>query len=130
MKQPAFFRIVFTDYWAFMLFLLTVSCTICFFFILTIPIALLTGYFLVKRIRMFCDVFGNGVAVTGLITKKRFTKGEWLLRYRYSYNGMDYESGNYIIKLWIGLRVGDRVELYLNPSKPTQAFISQFYLAK
>jgi len=77
---------------------------------------------------MIRDVFGNGVAVTGLITKKRFTRGEWLLCYRYSYDGMVYERGNYILKLWIKLRQGDSAEVYINPAQPMQAFLSEFYL--
>ncbi|MDF2387715.1 hypothetical protein JMG10_40100 [Nostoc ellipsosporum NOK] len=130
MKKPSFFRIVFTDYWCYLLFLLTVGCTICFFFLFTIPVALLTGYFLAKRIRLIRNVFNNGVAVTGLITKKRFQRGEWLLRYCYSYNGVDYECGNYIVRFWVKLARGDRSEVYLNPNKPTEAFLSQFYLGK
>lgn len=128
MKQPSFWRVVWTDYWSFLLFLLTASCTIFFFFILTIPLALLSGYFLIKRTQMIRDVFGKGVAVTALITKKRFTRGEWLLCYRYSYDGIVYERGNYILKLWIKLRQGDSAEVYINPAQPKQAFLSQFYL--
>jgi hypothetical protein len=128
MKQPSFWQIVRTDYWCFLLFLLTVSCTICFFFILTIPVALLSGYFLIKRTQMIRDVFGNGIAVTGLITKKLFTRGEWLLCYRYSYDGIVYERGNYILRLWIKLQKGEPAEVYINPSHPKQAFLSQFYL--
>lgn len=125
MKQPSFWRVVWTDYWS---FLLTASCTVFFFFILTIPLALLSGYFLIKRTQMIRDVFGKGVAVTALITKKRFTRGEWLLCYRYSYDGIVYERGNYILKLWIKLRQGDSAEVYINPAQPKQAFLSQFYL--
>ncbi|MBD2445965.1 hypothetical protein H6G76_02105 [Nostoc sp. FACHB-152] len=128
MKQPSFLKVVRTDYWCFLLFLVTVSCTIFFFFGLTIPIALLSGYFLIKRTQMIRDVFGNGVAVPGLITKKRFTRGEWLLCYRYSYNGIVYERGNYILKLWIKLRKGEPAEVYINPAQPMQAFLSEFYL--
>lgn len=128
MKQPSFWRVVWTDYWSFLLFLLTASCTVFFFFILTIPLALLSGYFLIKRTQMIRDVFGKGVAVTALITKKRFTRGEWLLCYRYSYDGIVYERGNYILKLWIKLRQGDSAEVYINPAQPKQAFLSQFYL--
>lgn len=128
MKQPSFWRVVWTDYWSFLLFLLTAICAIFFFFILTIPLALLSGYFLIKRTQMIRDVFGKGVAVTALITKKRFTRGEWLLCYRYSYDGIVYERGNYILKLWIKLRQGDSAEVYINPAQPKQAFLSQFYL--
>ncbi|MBD2436083.1 hypothetical protein [Nostoc sp. FACHB-110] len=65
MKQPSFWRVVGTDYWSLLLFLLTVGCIVAFFFVVTIPLAFLSGYFLIKRTAMIRNVFEHGVTVTG-----------------------------------------------------------------
>ncbi|HEY9761688.1 MAG TPA: hypothetical protein V6D07_04135 [Trichocoleus sp.] len=128
MKRPKFFKIVFTDYLCCILFFVAIACAIFFVLKLTIPVAAICGLLLYRRVCMIRDVFSKGVSATALITQKKCVKGEWLLRYVYSYDNTTYERANCVVTDWVRLGKGDRTEVFVNPKKPTQAFLTAFYL--
>lgn len=128
MKRPDFFRIVFTDFWCCALFCVAVTSAVFFVLVLTVPLSVVAAVLLLRRVNMIRDVFTHGVSTTALITQKKYGKGEWLLRYSYSYDNVAYERGNYVIKALSRLGKGDRTEVFVNPKKPKQAFLTAFYL--
>lgn len=128
MKRPQFSRIVFTDYLCCIFFFVAIACTIFFVLGFTVPVAVICAFLLYRRVRMIRDVFSKGVSATALITHKKCVKGEWLLRYVYSYDNTTYERANCVVRTWVRLGKGDRTEVFVNPKKPTQAFLTAFYL--
>ncbi|HEY9734897.1 MAG TPA: DUF3592 domain-containing protein [Trichocoleus sp.] len=128
MKRPDFFKIVFTDFWCCALFAVAITSAVFFVLVLTVPLSVVAAVLLIRRVNMIREVFTHGVSTTALITQKKYGKGEWLLRYAYSYDNVTYERGNYVIKALARLGKGDRTEVFVNPNKPKQAFLTAFYL--
>ncbi|MBD0268922.1 DUF3592 domain-containing protein [Pseudanabaena sp. FACHB-2040] len=128
MKRPDFFRVVFTDFWCCTLFCVAITGAIFCVLVFTVPVSVVAAVLMFRRVTMIRDVFSKGVSVTALITRKKSAQGEWLLRYTYQYNDVAYERGNYIVRNWIKLNRGDRTEVFVNPQKPQEAFLTAFYL--
>ncbi|MBD2464481.1 hypothetical protein H6G89_26090 [Oscillatoria sp. FACHB-1407] len=95
--------------------------------LLTIPIGI---FLLLKRVGTIRRVFAEGVPVEAILVQKRLSRGEWILRYRYSYGSDVYEVVNYVVGWSLGIQRGDRLEAVVNPKKPTQAFLTTLYLKK
>lgn len=128
MRRPQFFRIVFTDYQCCILFFVAIACSLFCVLGFTIPVAAVCAFLLYRRVCMIQVVFSSGVSATALITQKTCVQGEWLLRYAYSYDDTSYEQANCVVRNWVRLGKGDRTEVFVNPKKPTQAFLTAFYL--
>lgn len=120
------FSILFRDYGAIVLFGITIAT------IVLGPLILLTwplGFFLTfKRVGKIRNVFVIGQVVESVLTQKRRTRGEWILRYQYSYDGGFYEAVNIVVG-WnlYGIKVGDRLEAVVNPKDPKQAYLVKLY---
>ncbi|MEP1076339.1 hypothetical protein NDI52_13130 [Leptolyngbya sp. PL-A3] len=82
-----------------------------------------------RRVGMIRKVIADGTPVDAVLTFKRWKKGEWIVRYQYVFDGSLYESVNVVIG-WnlYGMKVGDRLTAFVNPTKPTQAYLAKLYL--
>ena len=127
-RKPSTPRIILTDYAS---FLLTVGTILGGIFLVTIPIALLLMYFLIKRVRFIQRIFSQGVRVPAILVSQKFSYGGLQLRYQYTYQYKEYESTNRILRFRSGIEDEEKIEVFLNPEKPIEtAFITKLYLDK
>ncbi|OKH43820.1 hypothetical protein NIES2101_29575 [Calothrix sp. HK-06] len=125
--KPGRFKVIFRDYWSAILFGVSLATIVLGpFALLTIPIGL---FFAFRRVGKIRKVIADGKPVDAILTYKRRSKGEWILRYQYAFDGSVYEAVNVVIG-WnlYGIKVGDRLNAFVNPTKPTQAYLAKLYL--
>jgi len=126
-SKPGRFAVIFRDYWSTILFFVSLGSIVFIpFSLLTVPLGL---FFTFRRVGMIRKVIADGVPVDAVVTQKRYRKGEWILRYQYAYDGSLYEAVNVVIG-WnlYGMKVGDRLTAVVNPTKPTQAYLTKLYV--
>jgi hypothetical protein len=125
--KPGRFKVIFRDYWSAILFGVSIATIVLGpFALLTLPIGLFLTFRRVGKIR---KVIADGQPVDAILTRKRRAKGEWILRYQYAFDGGRYEAVNVVLG-WnlYGIKVGDRLDAFVNPKKPTQAYLAKLYL--
>ncbi|MBD1909660.1 hypothetical protein [Leptolyngbya sp. FACHB-16] len=125
--KPGRFSVIFRDYWSAILFSVSLASIVFIpFCLITVPLGLFLTF---RRVGMIRKVIADGTPVDAVLTFKRWKKGEWIVRYQYVFDGSLYESVNVVIG-WnlYGMKVGDRLTAFVNPTKPTQAYLAKLYL--
>lgn len=124
--KPGRFKVIFRDYWSSILFGISLASIVIFpVGFLTLPLGLFITF---RRVGTIRKVLADGKPVDAVLTYKRRSKGEWILRYQYAFDGKLYEGANVVIG-WnlYGMKVGDRLDAFVNPTKPTQAYLAKLY---
>lgn len=125
--KPGRFSVISRDYWSAILLGISLATIVLGpFALLTIPVGF---FFTFRRVGTIRKVLADGKPVEAVLTYKRRAKGEWILRYQYFFDGKAYEAVNVVIG-WnlYGIKVGDRLDAVVNPTKPTQAYLTKLYL--
>ena len=81
------------------------------------------------RLRVFLRCFARGVVVPGVVTAVPWTKDRGTLRYRYLFEGREFERFNLVHRSTAvrRLRPGDSVEVVVQRDRPSRAFVKQLY---
>ena len=106
--------------------------TLIFFSILAVG-SLLTGIVLLPQWRKFNEltsIFESGTEISGGVVDIYFFQGGGYITYEYQYQQEKYRSTDSVNRnrKTKDIAVGQKVMLYVNPEKPTQAFIRDLYL--
>ncbi len=117
-------KILLTDYWSFVLVLLNLAALITVAFI---PALLLLVPLLVRRVRGIRGIFAAGKATTGVIVRKRFLRGEWLLVYGFKTGEEIVQTRNFVLGFKLPVKERDLVTVIYDPEKPTRAFLPILY---
>jgi hypothetical protein len=125
--KPGRFQIICRDYWSAILFGVSLATIVLGpIALLAIPVGLFLTFRRVGRIR---NVIADGKPVDAVLIYKRRSTGEWILRYQYIFDGGRYEAVNVVIGWNLhGIKVGDRLDAVVNPTKPTQAYLTKLYV--
>ena len=88
------------------------------------------GWLAARRIAGIRRVVEYGPACDGTVTGIWFTKDRGRVEYEYQFEGQTYQAGNAIMKnrQTEAIRQGDRVELIIDPSRPSRAFLASLYV--
>lgn len=92
--------------------------------------AVVCGYFLKKRVRVFTDHFKNGIEVQGKIIDLNFHKDRGTIEYEYMIQNKLYRSSNFVHKnkLVKTLQIGQPVSLVVSNSDLTKAYLKTLYV--
>lgn len=128
MKQNALliFKITTTDYASFVSLLL--STVTLFFGPLWILFAIVCVPFYIKRIQMVKKVLQQGEEIMGVLVSKKYQRAEWLLKYRYTFNGQEYTTSNFVVGFKIPVEKGSALTIMVQKDKPVVAFIKNLYI--
>lgn len=142
-QSPSLFRIISTDYPSYLSVLFPVvfgAFTVYFFitkhnssqlFLLITALVTIIGVpTLIQRYRTISSVFENGIPTKGLITAMGFLRGRGRVEYSYIAQGERYTSSNAINRnaRTRKLRIGQNVNVVVDPDNPKRAFIQEIYL--
>ena len=99
---------------------------------LAVVITPLFGWLAFRRIAAIRRVVENGPACVGTVTLVWFMKDRGRVEYEYQFEGKTYQAGNAIMKNreTDTIRQGDRVELIVDPSRPSRAFLASLYVKR
>lgn len=88
------------------------------------------GWLVARRITGIRRVVEHGPACAGTVTGIWFMKDRGRVEYEYQFEGQTYQAGNAIMKSrqTEAIRTGDAVELIVDPSRPSRAFLSSLYV--
>ena len=94
-----------------------------------VALALLLGWLARRRIETIRRIIRTGEKITGRINRVKFQGAGGYVRCHYEYNGKAYAAVNSIAKnsQTKQLRAGDEVMLYVDPEKPSRAFLAILY---
>ena len=97
---------------------------------LALVITPLFGWLAYRRIAAIRRVVRDGPACVGTVTLVWFMKDRGRVEYEYQFAGQTYQAGNAIMKNreTQTIRQGDRVELIVDPAKPSRAFLASLYV--
>jgi hypothetical protein len=98
--------------------------------IMAVVVTVVFGFFAPRRIARIRRVIADGPACDGTVTRINFVKDRGRVEYEYQFNGETYEAGNAIWKNreTEAIRPGQRVELIVDPSRPSRAFLASLYV--
>ncbi len=145
-NKPSIIRIILTDYaaflatiflpifWAGYFLLITEDAKTPQWMILTFVggITLVCLAVIVWRINLIETIFEDGWETQATITQVTFNKDRGRVDYKYTYDGIDYESGNAVMKTpWTtALRFGEMVTVLVDRNRPNRAYLRNLYLSK
>ena len=146
-RQPAFTKIIKTDYLAFLSFIFAVGpWGIYLLIILTegsksdvsalvgftlsvavIPVVALGG--LLWRVGLIKAVFRNGEEREAMITRSFFQRGQGHVDYAFQYQGQEYESSDFVVSSanTRTMQPGRQVTVVVDRRNPKRAFIRDLY---
>jgi hypothetical protein len=142
-QSPSLFRIISTDYPSYLSVLFPAvfgAFTLYFFntennssqlFLLITSIVTFIGIpTLIQRYRTISSVFAKGIPTKGVITAIGFLRGRGRVEYSYTAQGERYTSSNAINRngRTRKLRIGQNVNVVVDPDDPKRAFIQEIYL--
>ena len=142
-QSPTLFRLISTDYPSYLSVLFPVvfgAFTVYFFitkhnssqlFLLITALVTIIGVpILLQRYRTISSVFTNGTPTKGVITAIGFLRGRGRVEYSYTAQGERYTSSNAINRNGHTrkLRIGQNVNVVVDPDDPKRAFIQEIYL--
>jgi hypothetical protein len=142
-QSPSLFRIISTDYPSYLsvlfpvvfgaftvYFLITNNNSSQLFLLITALVTIIGVPTLIQRYRTISSVFTNGTPAKGLITAIGFLRGRGRVEYSYTAQGERYTSRNAINRngRTRKLRVGQNVNVVVDPDDPKRAFIQEIYL--
>ena len=97
---------------------------------LAVVVTPLFGWLAFRRIAAIRRVVEDGPACAGTVTAIWFMKDRGRVEYEYQFEGQTYQAGNAIMKNreTETIRQGDRVELIVDPLRPSRAFLAALYV--
>jgi len=103
-----------------------------FFFIFSIGLAAILIPFSMHRIYCFHKWFGNSALINGIVTAVPYTKDRGTFKYRYTYNGQEYSSSNFVhrTKSTGSIQPGQEIDIVVYKNNPNRAFIRKLYISK
>lgn len=117
-------KIVVTDYWSFILLLLNLAATIT---VVGIPALLGLLPLLIRRLRGIQRILNTGQATTGVVLRKKFLRGEWVLNYGFKSGSTVVQARNFVLGFKIPLKKGDEVEVLYDSENPSRAYLPILY---
>ena len=96
---------------------------------LALVATLIGGAVLVVRIRRVQALFAGGIQATGEVTSVEFIKDRGRVEYKFRFRNREVQTGAAVAKTAAtsGLRVGQSVNLVVDPSDPRRALIVSLY---
>jgi hypothetical protein len=144
-KQPAFFRLILTDYMAFMSVIFpVVSWGLYLYFLLSkreslpdssLPIvfgviSIIALFILIWRIVLINNVFAEGLEVNGTLSRVYFYRDRGRILFTFTYMGEIIHTGIMVMKnkRTKNLQPGMEMIVMVDQNHPTRAFIRDLYL--
>ena len=142
-QSPSLFRIVSTDYSSYLsvlfpfvfgiftlYFFNTENTSSQLFLLITAVVTIIGVPTLIQRYRAISSVFANGTETKGVITHIGFLRGRGRVEYSYNARGEKHTSSNAINRngRTRKLRIGQNVQVMVDPDDPKRAFIQEIYL--
>ncbi len=121
---PTLSKILLTDYWSFVLLLLSLAALIT---VVASPALLLLVPLLVRRVRGIRRTFATGKATAGVVLRKYFLRGEWAVVYGFQVGGTTVQVRNYVLGFRLPIKKRDLVTVIYDPEKPSRAFLPILY---
>ena len=143
-KSPTLFRIVETDYVAFLAFLfpivfwvfylamliLQTSGSLTYALVTALVVTVIAVLVLAWRVQLIKSTFDDALEALAVIRGVSFFRDRGRVEYTYAYQGQTYASGNAIhkTKRTQALNPGDSMIVVVDRSKPERAFLRDLYL--
>ncbi len=123
-SAPTLGKILLTDYWSFVLLLLSLAALIT---VVASPALFLLVPLLVRRVRGIRRTFATGTATAGVVLRKYFLRGEWAVVYGFQVGDATVQARNYVLGFRLPVRKRDLVTVIYDPDKPSRAFLPILY---
>ncbi len=117
-------KILLTDYWSFVLVLLSAAALIT---VAGSPALLLLVPLLARRVRGIRRTFAAGETTAGVVLRRRFLRGEWVLVYGFKAGEATVQARNYVLGFRLPVKERDVVTVIYDPEKPSHAFLPILY---
>jgi hypothetical protein len=117
-------RILFRDYWCFVLVLLNFAAIVT---VAGIPLLLLLVPLLVWRLRTIRRILHSRSEALGVVVKKRFGRGEWKLIYGFRHGDTVVSCRTYVLGFSLPVEEGQAVAVRFDPAEPSRAFLPILY---
>ena len=142
-RRPSLLRIAFTDYAAFLAFMLPIGLwgTLLLHavlgqkgdpsigILLIIPLTFLAWPYAIWRSRDIQTAIEHGVECPAILSNVSFFRDRGRVDYIYTYQGQKYSSGSAVMKngRTQALSVGQQIVVVVDPNNPKRAFIRDLY---
>lgn len=117
-------RVLFRDYVSYILLIMSVTCLVL---IVTSPLTLLFGFFLVRRVLMIKRVVEHGDLAEGTIVGLRFLRARWKISYVYQANGTNYQASHTIVAFKSPLELSEKTAVAYDPHNPQNPCLVTLY---
>ncbi len=117
-------KILFKDYLSFILFLFSIVSTIS---VVGIPLLIVWLPLLIRRVVLIKRVIEKGEVTMGVLARKYFSRGEWILWYVFKVAEQDYKVRNCVVAFKLPFKEKDVVSVAYDPQKPQKAFLTALY---
>lgn len=119
-------KILFRDYWSFILFLFS---AISLFAVVGIPFLLISIPLLMRRIGRIRNAIEEGMIIDGTVDRIDSSSSTRTVWYSYMVQGENYRTKNWSMKFGNSLRKNDKVEIAYSMEDPSIAFPVCLYAA-
>ncbi len=116
-------KILFKDYFSFILLLFCIALTIT---IVGIPLLIILLPLLIWRVRLIKKVIEEGEVVLGIIAIKSYFR-EWSVWYVFQLGDQIYKVRNFLVAFKLPFNEKDVLEVAYDPQKPQRAFLPILY---
>ena len=115
---------LFRDYACFILFLFSVVSLVSVVGIPLLPVFLT---FLVRRVRLVRGTVEEGMVISGMVARVRYTRNGWMVWYVYQVQGETFKTRNVILGFRKPVQENTPVEVAYAMDDPSKAFLVHVY---